>query len=189
MKTIKLLNQIAKRNELDIKKHEVYGDERRLIENKLERIEKTIKKTVTEMFPELTKKVEDKNNHYENDYYIHTVYEMLNNHKNGIIFIRDSGVDYFYYKSVSQRTKFEYYLNQIRNDHKEVRNIFTNEVKQKAKATNRTRESDYIHMYKLENGVPVKRLSLDAVYKEFEMLPTMAETEKKLNKNKELVTA
>lgn len=186
MKTMKLLNQIAKRNELDNKKHEVYGDEYRLIENKLERIEKTIKKAVTELFPELTKKVEDKNNHYENDYYIHTVYEMLNNHKDGIIFIRNSGVDYYYCKSVNQTTMFEYYLSQIRYDHKEVRNIFTDEIEQKAKATNRTRESDRIHMYKLENGVPVERLSLDAVLKEFEMLPTVEEMNRV---NKELVTA
>lgn len=185
MKTMKLLNQIAKRNELDVKKHEVYGDERRLIENKLERIEKAIKKAVTEMFPELTEKVESKTTNYKNDYYIHTVYEMLNNHKNGIVFIRNSGVDYYYCKSVSQTTMFEYYMSQVRHDHKEVRNIFTNEVEQKAKATNRTRESNRIHMYKLENGIPVKRLSLDAVLKEFEMLPTVEE----MNKiNKELVT-
>ena len=186
MKTMTILKRIAKLEELERAKMNVWGDEKKAIELKQENIKAGVRRVVKEMFSELTEKVEDKNNHYENDYYIHTVYEMLNNHKNGIIFIRNSGVDYFYCKSVHQTTMFKYYLSQVRHDHKEVRNIFTNEVEQKAKATNRTRESDRIHMYKLENGVPVKRLSLDAVLKEFEMLPTIEE----MNKiNKELVTA
>lgn len=184
-----LLKQIARYQELDIRKHHVQNDERRVIENKVERLEKTIKKNVSELFSELTEKVEDKNNHYENDYYIHTVYEMLNNHKNGIIFIRNSGVDYYYCKSVEQTTMFDYYMAQVKHDHAEKRHFITNEIERPAKPTNRTRKNDYIHMYKLENGVPLKRLSMDQVHKEFEMLPTMAEMEKKLNKNKELVTA
>ncbi|TCI26667.1 hypothetical protein EVJ32_04650 [Exiguobacterium sp. SH5S4] len=188
MKTMTLLKQIARYQELDMRKHNVYNEERRVIENKVDRLKKTIKKAVTELFPELTEKVKGKNARYENDFYIHTAAEMLGNHKDGIVFIRNSGVDYFYKKSVNQRTMFDYYMAQIRYDHKEKRDMF-GRLESAAKATNRTRQSDSIHMYKLENGVPVKRLSMDKAIEMFEELPTVEELEKKLNKNKELVTA
>lgn len=186
MKTMTILKRIAKLEELERAKMNVWGDELKAIELKQENIKSGIRRVISEMFPELTEKVESKTINYKDDYYIWTAYEMLNNHKNGIVFIRNSGVDYYYCKSVNQTTMFEYYMSQVRHDHKEVRNIITNEVEQKAKATNRTRESDRIHMYKLENGIPVKRLSLDAVYKEFDKLPTVEEMSKT---NKELVTA
>lgn len=188
MKTMTLLKQIARYQELDMRRHNVYGDERRVFENKVERLEKTIRKNVTELFSELTEKVKEKNVNYSNDFYIHTVAEMLNYQKDGIVFIRDHGIDYFYRKTDSQRTMFDYYMSQIRYDHKEKRDMF-GRLESAAKATNRTRKSDYIHMYKLENGVPVKRLSMDKALEMFEELPTVEELEKKLNKNKELVTA
>lgn len=187
MKTIKLLNQIAKLEELERAKMNVWGDELKAIELKQENIKAGIRKVVSEMFPELTEKVEGKTTNYKDDFYIWTVSEMLENHKDGIVFIRNTGIDYYY--KAEQKQTFDYYMAQVKHDHAEKRHFITNKIERPAKPTNRTRKSDYIHMYKLENGVPVKRLSMDQVYKEFDKLPTMAEIEKKLNKNKELVTA
>ena len=187
MKTMTILKRIAKLEELERAKMNVWGEEKKAIELKQENIKAGVRKVVSEMFPELTEKVEDKTKNYKDDYYIWTVSEMLENHKDGIVFIRNSGVDYYY--KAEQKQTFDYYMAQVKHDHAEKRHFITDEIIQPAKPTNRTRKGDYIHMYKLENGVPVKRLSMDQVYKEFEMLPTMAEIEKKLNKNKELVTA
>lgn len=110
MNVIQLEKAIAKRHTLDNKRHEVYGDERAKIEAALDRLEKRIIKAVNNMFPDVTRVINKYVESYKQDFYFYDSLKFIKYGGNGLLKVRDTGVEYFVTKSEHERIVFNYYM-------------------------------------------------------------------------------
>lgn len=110
MNAIQLEKAIAKRYTLDNKRHEVYGDERAKIEAALDRLEKRIIKAVDNMFPDVTRVINKYVESYKQDFYFYDSLKFIKYGGNGLLKVRDTGVEYFVTKSEHERIVFNYYM-------------------------------------------------------------------------------
>lgn len=111
MNAIQLEKAITKRHTLDSKRHEVYGDERAKIEAALDRLEKRIIKAVNNMFPDVTRVINKYVEHYKQDFYFYDSLKFIKYGGNGLLKVRDTGIEYFVTKSEHERIVFNYYMS------------------------------------------------------------------------------
>lgn len=111
MNAIQLEKAITKRHTLDNKRHEVYGDERKQIETALERLEARIIKAVDKMFPDVTRVINKYVDHYKQDFYFYDSLKFIKYGGNGILKLRNTGVEYFVTKSEHEQIVFSYYMS------------------------------------------------------------------------------
>lgn len=71
--------------------------QREEIEQEQKELYERIKAKGTEMFPDIAEMVEKYVHNYKQDFYLFTVEEMLTKNKNGILQLRNHGVDYCYF--------------------------------------------------------------------------------------------
>lgn len=111
MNAIQLEKAITKRQALDIKRHEVYGEERKEIETALERLEERIIKAVDKILPDVARVVSKYVDHYKEDFYFYDSLKFIKYGSNGILKVRDTGVEYFVTKSEHEQITFNYYMS------------------------------------------------------------------------------
>lgn len=111
MNAIQLEKAITKRHTLDNKRHTVYGDERKEIETALERLEARIIKAVDNMFPDVTRVINKYVEHYKQDFYFYDSLKFIKYGGNGLLKVRNTGVEYFVTKSEHEQIVFNYYMS------------------------------------------------------------------------------
>ncbi|WP_214771562.1 hypothetical protein [Exiguobacterium sp. s133] len=153
MNAIQLEKAITKRQALDIKRHEVYGDERKEIETALERLETRIIKAVDKMFPDVARVVNKYVDNNKEDFYFYDSLKFVKYGGNGILKVRHTGVEYFVTKSDHEQIVFNYYMS-----------------KEPLTKVNKDQRNRY---FKLKDGIVVKQVPELTAVKLYAAMPVI----------------
>lgn len=153
MNAIQLEKAITKRQALDIKRHEVYGDERKEIETALGRLEARIIKAVDKMLPDVARVVNKYVDSNKEDFYFYDSLKFIKYGGNGILKVRNTGVEYFVTKSDHEQIVFNYYMSKepLTKVSKDQRNRY----------------------FKLKDGIVVKQVSELTAVKLYAAMPVI----------------
>lgn len=111
MNAIQLEKALIKREALDHKRHEVYGDEQKKVDAALKRLEARIIKAVDNMFPDVTRVINKYVEHYKQDFYFYDSLKIIKYGGNGLLKVRNTGVEYFVTKNEHEQITFNYYMS------------------------------------------------------------------------------